>query len=56
MGETKSGKSNMINTLRGIYPNDPKASKTGVIQVTNFSKPYADPKYPNIKTLSMKMI
>ena len=48
IGETKSGKSNLINTFRGLYSNDPNASKTGVTQLTNFPKPYADPKYPNI--------
>jgi predicted GTPase len=48
IGETKSGKSNLINVMRGIFPKDPRASPIKVTQETNFPKPYADTKYPNI--------
>ena len=48
IGETKSGKSNLINVMRGIFANDPGAAKIKVSQETNFPKPYADAKYPNI--------
>ena len=48
IGETKSGKSNLINVMRGIFASDPGAAKIKVSQETNFPKPYADAKYPNI--------
>jgi len=48
IGETKSGKSNLINVMRGIFPIDPRASTIRVTQKTNFPTPYADTKYPNI--------
>lgn len=48
IGETRSGKSNLINTLRGLFPTDLQASKLKITQTTNFPIPYADPNYPNI--------
>lgn len=49
IGETSSGKSNLINTFRGLFPTDKGASKIKVTQATNFPKPYDDPQYQNIK-------
>ncbi len=49
IGETSSGKSNLINTFRDLFPTDKGASKIKVTQATSFPKPYDDPQYQNIK-------
>lgn len=47
-GETGSGKSSFINTLRGIGNEEEGAAKTGVVEVTMERHPYKHPNIPNV--------
>ncbi|XP_021044838.1 interferon-inducible GTPase 1-like [Mus pahari] len=47
-GETGSGKSSFINTLRGIGPEEEGAAETGVVGVTMERQPYKHPNIPNV--------
>jgi interferon gamma inducible protein 47 len=47
-GETGSGKSSFINTLRGIGHEEEGAAKTGVVEATMERHPYKHPNMPNV--------
>lgn len=48
IGESRSGKSTLINSLRGLYPMDAGAASSAVNQCTMFPRPYPNPESPNI--------
>jgi predicted GTPase len=47
-GDTGSGKSTLINTLRGLRPNDKGAAKVGTVETTLKPVPYEHPNFPNV--------
>ena len=47
-GETKAGKSTLINTLRGLFISDIGAAKVGVTPVTSFPTPFEHPRNSNL--------
>ena len=48
VGETKSGKSTVINSLMELYPNDPGAAAVDVEVCTAKPSAYVHPNFPNI--------
>ncbi|XP_066575408.1 interferon-inducible GTPase 5-like [Amia ocellicauda] len=48
-GESGSGKSTFINTIRGLKQNDKGAAKAGVFDSTQVPTAYPYPKHPNVK-------
>jgi predicted GTPase len=47
-GDTGSGKSTLINTLRGLRPTDKGAAKVGTVETTLKPVPYEHPNFPNV--------
>uniref|UniRef100_A0A8D0BDY3 IRG-type G domain-containing protein n=1 Tax=Salvator merianae TaxID=96440 RepID=A0A8D0BDY3_SALMN len=48
IGEAGSGKSSLVNALRGVDSGDPDAAPTGAIEVTQRAKAYVLPAVPNL--------
>ncbi|CAI5695543.1 T-cell-specific guanine nucleotide triphosphate-binding protein 1-like [Oreochromis niloticus] len=48
-GECGSGKSTLVNALRGLSNDDERSAPTGPVETTKKATPYAHPKYPNVK-------
>lgn len=48
-GYSGSGKSSLINTLRGLSPQDEEAAPTGVVETTMTPTMYQHPKYPDVR-------
>jgi len=42
-GKSGKGKSTLINTIRGLKPNDPNAAKVGAVETTTDPAPYSFP-------------
>lgn len=47
-GNSGSGKSMLINTLRGLLPSDPGAAQTGFKETTSAKTPYPHPNNQNL--------
>lgn len=47
-GEAGSGKSTLVNCLRGLMDEDFKSAKTGVVEMTAHPTPYQHPRYPTV--------
>jgi len=47
-GDSGTGKSTIINTLRGIGPNDPASAQVGLVETTMKPTAYAHPNFPNV--------
>jgi predicted GTPase/uncharacterized protein (DUF697 family) len=47
-GDSGTGKSTIINTLRGIRPSDPAAAAVGITECTTNPTPYNHPHFPNV--------
>lgn len=47
-GGTGSGKSTLVNAIRGLGDEDPNSARTGVVEMTVEPTPYPHPKYPNV--------
>ncbi|XP_028678265.2 interferon-inducible GTPase 5-like [Erpetoichthys calabaricus] len=48
-GESGSGKSTFVNSIRGLCDEDENAAKTGVTETTTEPTMYSYPKYPNVR-------
>nr|XP_051696892.1 interferon-inducible GTPase 1 [Oryctolagus cuniculus]XP_051696893.1 interferon-inducible GTPase 1 [Oryctolagus cuniculus]XP_051696894.1 interferon-inducible GTPase 1 [Oryctolagus cuniculus] len=47
-GESGSGKSSLVNSLRGVGHEEEDAARTGVEETTIMRTPYKHPKFPNV--------
>ena len=47
IGDRGTGKSMLINALRGLFPNDPDAAKIGIKETTNVQLVFIHPDNPN---------
>ncbi|XP_006873542.1 PREDICTED: interferon-inducible GTPase 1-like [Chrysochloris asiatica] len=48
IGESGTGKSSFINSLRGLSQDDEEAAAVGVVETTMEKTPYQHPKYPKV--------
>lgn len=51
VGQTKTGKSSLINAIRGIEDTHPDAAKVGITETTHLTAPYSfpDDKFKHVK-------
>ncbi|KAJ1158346.1 hypothetical protein NDU88_011037 [Pleurodeles waltl] len=47
-GEAGSGKSTLVNCLRGLMDEGLESAKTGVVEMTDHPTPYQHPRYPTV--------
>jgi len=48
VGDSGTGKSTLVNTLRGLRSDDPAAAQIGSIETTMKPTPYQHPTFPNV--------